>query len=199
MAIRRIKGVIFDMDGTLTIPTLDFHKMRELVGAPQDQDILVVVNSYPPEKREACLEIIHQLELEAAEAMKLQPTALELLQILQKHQIHHGIITRNSEVCLDHFLSKTGICSFNGTVSRDSPLPFKPSPEPVFHLLNRWDLQPHEVIFVGDGKDDILSGKSAGTLTCLKKNPKNHSFESEADFSVETLIDLLKHVQISNS
>ena len=36
-----IKGVIFDMDGTMTVPILDFKEMRRRVGIPNTADILM--------------------------------------------------------------------------------------------------------------------------------------------------------------
>ena len=47
-----IRGVAFDMDGTLTVPVLDFQLMRQRVGVPQTADILDTINAWAPERRE---------------------------------------------------------------------------------------------------------------------------------------------------
>ncbi len=63
-SIREIKGVIFDLDGTLTVPVLDFAKMRSLLGIPRPHDILEVINQYDEEKRAESLRLIDTVEEE---------------------------------------------------------------------------------------------------------------------------------------
>lgn len=62
--IRRIKGVIFDMDGTLTIPVLNFLEMRTRLGLSRGVDILPTVLSMPAEERERAMKIIQEMEEE---------------------------------------------------------------------------------------------------------------------------------------
>lgn len=59
----RIKGVIFDMDGTLTVPCIDFKKMRELAKVPAGEDILTHAHGIKDLKeKERCWEAIEQVE-----------------------------------------------------------------------------------------------------------------------------------------
>ena len=60
--IREIKGVIFDMDGTLTLPVLNFLEMRTRLGIPREADILPTVLKMPREERERALTIIVEME-----------------------------------------------------------------------------------------------------------------------------------------
>ena len=62
--IRGIRGVIFDMDGTLTVPVLDFGEMRSRLGLPQGTDILTTVMRMPAGQRAQAMRIIEQLEEE---------------------------------------------------------------------------------------------------------------------------------------
>jgi len=51
----KFKAVIFDMDGTLTVPLLDFGLIRREAGLPPAGDIVSVLNAMPDEKRhKAC-------------------------------------------------------------------------------------------------------------------------------------------------
>jgi len=45
-----IRGVIFDMDGTLTLPVIDFDGLRKALNIPRPKDILVEVQKYPPQE-----------------------------------------------------------------------------------------------------------------------------------------------------
>lgn len=60
--LRKVKGICFDMDGTLTIPALDFAKMRELTGVPDGKPILETVLQYPEPRRSEAMAVIKQVE-----------------------------------------------------------------------------------------------------------------------------------------
>ena len=45
MNLTGIKGVIFDLDGTLVESSLNFTRMRADIGCPQDEDILTFVDA----------------------------------------------------------------------------------------------------------------------------------------------------------
>ena len=45
-----INGVIFDMDGTLTQPILNFSEMRQRIGIASSQDVLTYVSSISTRK-----------------------------------------------------------------------------------------------------------------------------------------------------
>lgn len=62
--------------------------------------------------------------------------------------------------------------------------PPKPAAAPLLHICNRWSLAPHEVAMVGDGEDDIICGRAAGTrelfFVCLRHES---AIQDERDFS----------------
>lgn len=67
--IRGIGGVIFDMDGTLTVPVLNFAEMRSRLGLSRGTDILPAVLNMPVEEREKAMEIIKEMEEEGLPSM----------------------------------------------------------------------------------------------------------------------------------
>ena len=42
-----LRGVVFDMDGTLTVPNLDFGEMYRRCGVSKDDDILAAIARMP--------------------------------------------------------------------------------------------------------------------------------------------------------
>lgn len=62
--LRGIKGVIFDMDGTLTLPVLNFIDMRTRLGLSPGTDILPAVMSMAADERERAMQIIEDMEEE---------------------------------------------------------------------------------------------------------------------------------------
>lgn len=76
-AVRRkiIRGVVFDMDGTLTVPCIDFADMKRRVGVPPDADILHEIERWNPDKRLLAFQVIAEIEREANAKLKVMPGA----------------------------------------------------------------------------------------------------------------------------
>lgn len=82
-----IKGVIFDMDGTLTKPVLNFSEMRKQLGMQPGGDIMTHINSLSMSERAKALQIVERIEEEANKKMELQPGTLELLDFLASKSV----------------------------------------------------------------------------------------------------------------
>lgn len=80
--LANVKGLIFDMDGTLTMPLLDFVEMRRRLNITVEQDILATARALAEPERTVAFDIIEQMEREAAENTRLQPTLSQLFQFL---------------------------------------------------------------------------------------------------------------------
>jgi phosphoglycolate phosphatase-like HAD superfamily hydrolase len=64
MARPVLRGVVFDLDGTLTVPNLDFKEMYRRCGVPLKDDIIQVVNKMPKAEKEAAWNTIYDMEAE---------------------------------------------------------------------------------------------------------------------------------------
>ncbi|KAH9610893.1 hypothetical protein KSS87_008326 [Heliosperma pusillum] len=107
-----------------------------------------------------------------------------------------GLITRNVKDSVDIFHRKFGM-TFSPALSREF-LPCKPDPAPLLHICSAWQVEPNEVIMVGDSlKDDVACGKRAGAYTCLLDetgrydSPDYASVEHKPDFKVSSLNQVL--------
>ena len=103
-----IFGVIFDLDGTLTVPVLNFAILRERLkrfNISRTDDILASI-----EKRESAAEkqemlrILEEFEAEGREKFALQPGVDEMLEIFHERQIKLAIVTRNDNKAVELFL-----------------------------------------------------------------------------------------------
>lgn len=173
---RSVRGVIFDMDGTLTEPVLDFVKMRKRVGLALGRDIgrgdmLGEVNKEPSEtRREAALLAIKEVEREGHEKMKLARDVNRVCAFLDDRNIPRAILTRNSKESLDYFHNRLpNIPEFHPAVSRDCGFPPKPYPDALQHICQDvWGIPTSDVIMIGDSaKDDVRAGRRAGAITVL--------------------------------
>ena len=202
-----LRGVIFDMDGTLTVPNVDFAEMYRRCGVSRDDDILAAVESMEPTQAAEALEIIEEMEEEGRQTLRLAPGAIDLGRWLEHHGVPVSLVTRNTarsaEVLLvDHWVPAGG-ARFDPVISRDShdDLPPKPHPASLEVIAKRWsiDLPSDGLIMVGDSAaNDVAFGRAGGIRTALVGSEgegggatrEGGSGEAPADFSVSGLWEL---------
>jgi HAD superfamily hydrolase (TIGR01509 family) len=159
-----IKAIIFDLDGTLTEPLLDFDAMRAEIGLPPGP-ILEQLAHADAATRARADEILRRHEREAIARATLADGCAELLGRLAALGIPAAIITRNVREVVDTFAATFGF-SFAGIYTREDG-PHKPAPDGVLALCGIMGTAPADTLVVGDYKFDILAGRDAGCRTAL--------------------------------
>ncbi|XP_071720425.1 haloacid dehalogenase-like hydrolase domain-containing protein At2g33255 [Rutidosis leptorrhynchoides] len=198
-----LKGVVFDMDGTLTVPVIDFTAMYKAVlgedqytkiksNSPSGIDILHHIEQWSPDKQQKAYEVIADFEQQGMDRLQIMPGAAELCGFLNSRNIRRGLITRNVKSAVDLFHERFGM-SFSPALSREFR-PYKPDPAPLLHICSTWEVEPHEVLMIGDSlKDDVACGKRAGAVTCLLDetgrydSPEYANVELKPDYKVSSL------------
>ena len=185
------RAVIFDLDGTLTRPLLDFDLIRAEIGLAPGP-ILEQLIGLGDDQRARAEAILRRHEITAMEEAVLADGCVELLGLLRERGIPHGILTRNMRVAVEHFCRRFGF-RFEGTYTREDGPP-KPSPAGVLHLCARFGVPPAEAITVGDFKFDVLAGRAAGTCTALvvSEPPDDLQAWGAPDLVVGSLRELLR-------
>jgi HAD superfamily hydrolase (TIGR01549 family) len=181
---RKIKGLIFDMDGTLTVPLIDFQQIRREIDAPAGQDLAELINSWPEPRRTKAWKVIEKYELYAIENNSLQPGAEHALKRFADANIRLAIITRNTNHSTNALLKKLPV-KFDPVLTREFPH-IKPAPEPVLHILEYWQIKPQECLMIGDYIHDIQAANAAGAISCFFKNPDVTPWGEHADFTVKS-------------
>ncbi|HUX07492.1 MAG TPA: HAD family hydrolase [Acidobacteriota bacterium] len=185
----RIKLIVFDMDGTITRPRLDFGEIRKAIGN-DDPSLLSLdfILSLPPDEQKKAWEIMHRYEDEAAENAEPQAGAVELLAELRRRGIKTAIFTRNSRKSVETVLSKIGV-EVDRIIAREDAPP-KPDPRAINELMERYAVHREEVLMVGDFALDIEAGRQAGIATVLLRNGDNHALKADPDFEIDSLLQL---------
>jgi hydrogenase expression/formation protein HypE len=168
-----IKGVLFDFDGTLTVPgALDFPAIKRMLGCPLDHPILEFIASQPPDCRPRLMKILEEQEDLAAESSLPNRGAERCLQILKAREIPMAILTRSRlkpiATALERF-EGISIDDFKAIITREMSLP-KPHPDGVIKAAAQMGLSPRELLVVGDFSFDVISGRGAGAVTMLLTN-----------------------------
>jgi HAD superfamily hydrolase (TIGR01509 family) len=175
----RPRAVIFDLDGTLTEPLLDFDAMRAEIGLPPGP-ILEQLAHADEATRARADAILRRHEREAIAQATLADGCRELLDRLATLGVPAAILTRNVREVVDAFVAKFGFV-FAGAYTREDG-PHKPSPAGVLTLCELMGTPPHETLVVGDYKFDILAGRSAGCPTALVTSTHAPPAEELADW-----------------
>eukprot|EP00443_Scrippsiella_acuminata_P030002 CAMPEP_0115328646 /NCGR_PEP_ID=MMETSP0270-20121206/84793_1 /TAXON_ID=71861 /ORGANISM="Scrippsiella trochoidea, Strain CCMP3099" /LENGTH=389 /DNA_ID=CAMNT_0002749185 /DNA_START=46 /DNA_END=1211 /DNA_ORIENTATION=- len=186
-----LRGVVFDMDGTLTVPNLDFQELYRRAGVPKGEDIL---SAKWRADANACA-IVEDFEEEGRRTLCLMPGAAELGAWLSAHGIPTALVTRNSARTLEHFFAHiwpASVPAFMPAISRDDPWASKPDPASLVHIAKQWGVPAGDsLLMVGDSpSNDVVYGKAAGVRTALLDTGRRHSeggSTADADFVVENL------------
>lgn len=186
--------VIFDLDGTITRPHLNFQEIKKQVGAATDEamTLLEYMDTLSPEKRESADRILAQHEREAAENSQLRDGVGEFIESLRESGMRVAILTRNSRRSVETVLRKHSI-SVDLVVTRDDAPP-KPSPEPVLRICRALGVRPEESLMVGDFRYDILAGRAAGAKTALLSD-SGGDIEVAPDFLVQNIPALKRIIE----
>ncbi len=193
----RIAAVLFDFDGTLTVPdTLDFAALRSAVGCPSGLGLLeFLAGVKDAEERRAKEAVLEAMEVEAAEQTLENAGATELVAYLHRSGVPMGIITRNTRESIDRSFAKLPGMDpgyFDVVVTRDLPLSPKPFPDGVLYAAEKLGVDVAELLVVGDYAFDIQAGKRAGALAMYLYNDAAEPFHGEgADFVVHSLAEAL--------
>lgn len=180
-----IRGLIFDLDGTLVDSGLDFDLMRREMKLPAKQPILEALAHLSEPRRSECRAIMERHEREGAERATLMPGVAELMRALDERNLRRGVFTRNGREAAFLTLNRLGL-RFDTIVARDDAPP-KPDPTGIWKICESWELRPDEVCMVGDYRFDIEAGRNAGARTaCYAARRRLAEIEAwGAGFSIE--------------
>jgi HAD superfamily hydrolase (TIGR01509 family) len=182
------EGIIFDMDGTLTVPEIDFTKIRQELGVEKGLDLLEYPKQLNEIDRKNYFNKLEELEKKSYINLKFQEGLISTLYKFKNAHIKLSIITRNCESNTNYIINKLNI-DFDPILTREFDH-IKPHPQPIHHIISRWNIKPEKALIVGDFKDDILCGKNAGISTCFFQNKNKASYSELADFTINSYLEL---------
>lgn len=101
------KAILFDMDGTLTEPYLDFDQIKRDMGIGPGP-ILESLAAMDSEPRRVAELILHQHEERAARGSTLNAGCEQLLKWLPEIGVETALVTRNSRRSVDTVFERHG-------------------------------------------------------------------------------------------
>ena len=183
MTVKQIKGVLFDLDGTLLDTAGDLgHALNRVLQkrdiAPIDSQLIrpnagrgckgllklgLDMNDNHPEYPLLCEELLSFYAEHMLDSTVLFPGMDAILTHLDKADIPWGIVTNKPARFTVELVKHLGLTSrATCVVSGDTMANRKPHPEPVLHACKMMKQEPGECLYVGDAEIDIIASKAAG-------------------------------------
>ena len=182
MGKARLRGVVFDMDGTLVVQELDFEAIRREIGLPTGTPLLEALEALPAAEQSRAWDVLDRHERRAAEAAALVPGVADFLAWLDDRGVRRAVLTRNSRASAELVLTRCELSAFDPVVAREDG-PYKPHPAGIWRACEVWGVAPAEVLMLGDYLYDVQAGRRAGTRTALLTHGRQWPFAGEADFA----------------
>jgi HAD superfamily hydrolase (TIGR01549 family) len=182
------RAILFDMDGTLTRPLLDFDQIRRDMGI--NGPILEALANMPAEKRIDAEKILHEHEDRAAEASTLNPGCSELLEWLEQAGVKTAVVTRNTRRSVGTVFRRHGL-NFEVCVTREDAT-YKPAPAPLYLACDRLKVASTDAWMVGDGYHDIEAGLAANVRTVWLSHGRTRDFAATPTVVVNDLTELFR-------
>ncbi|MEF1283555.1 HAD-IA family hydrolase [Vibrio sp. M250220] len=195
--IRHIKAIVFDLDNTLVSSDMDFFWLREQIGCPSDTDLLSYVDQLECANAYANAHaLILQHELEDAQQSQPMPGSQSLIEFIHNNQLYTAIITRNCAQAAQIKIKHNQL-NISRLITREH-FPPKPNPESLIALADEWQLERHEILYVGDYLYDLQAAYNADMPSCLVTHGKTSPFGAHASLIVEHLDELESVLSQSN-
>lgn len=182
------QAVLFDMDGTLTVPTFNFPAVRRAMGLPEGAPILEHLAALSPDRRAQAEIVLRRFEDEVAEKALLAENCLEVLHYLLSRGSKLALITRNRRDSVATFLKRHPLPIAVRITREDGP--YKPDPHPLLTACSQLNTDAQHCWMVGDGQYDVEAGINAGMKTIWLKWGRTRNFAVQPWREVEDLREL---------
>jgi phosphoglycolate phosphatase len=209
-----IDAILFDLDGTLVDSRRDLAKSVRLLqkrfGTPcnSEEEVAAFVGDGVTKLVQRALPRLPPAKLEDAVAQfkryyhdhcldhtSVYPGVRETLRHFRRKKM--AVVTNKPTRISGYILDRLDLAPFFAVLIGGDSLPNKkPHPEPVSNAMKTLRiLRPKRVVMVGDGSNDVLAGRAAGTRTCgVRSNigDPHKLFKSKPDFILDAIADLMR-------
>ncbi|MDG6294283.1 phosphoglycolate phosphatase [Glaesserella parasuis] len=221
---KQFKLIGFDLDGTLvnSLPdlALSLNSAFAEVGLPQAPEELVLTwigngsdvlfakgMEWTGKADEFSQEELAQIKRRfgyfygenVCNISKLYPNVKETLETLKAQGYILAVVTNKPTKHVLPVLQAFKIDHLFSEALGGQSLPqIKPHPAPLYYLCGKFGLYPHEMLFIGDSKNDILAAKAAGCKSVGLTYGYNYNIpisESEPDYVCEDFAEILKVIR----
>ncbi|MBV8623954.1 MAG: phosphoglycolate phosphatase [Herbaspirillum sp.] len=222
--LNNIKAAIIDLDGTMLDTAGDFHvainRMRDELGlTPLSQETIVNFVGKGTENLIRRVLAVDYAEDEAAgyfqqaldaytehylaingDYASLYPGVLEGLQALRAKGLRLACVTNKPVSFTLPLLEKKGLSGFFEVVYGGDSFPKKkPHPMPLLQVCSDFQLEPAQVVAIGDSSNDAQAARAAGCRVLNVPYGYNHGesiHDVDSDGIVSTLVEAAQQISV---
>lgn len=186
MNLDGVKGIVFDLDGTLINSKIDFLGMkRNIISllesngvphgllSPNETTVEIlrkaedVWTGKSEEEKRGILRMVEEImdgaEIDALPTVVEVEGASEALKRLKEMGLRLAVLTRGHRTYALRALEKTGMLNYLDVILArgETPKP-KPNPEALIHTIGLMGIKPEEALLVGDHRIDMECAERGG-------------------------------------
>jgi HAD superfamily hydrolase (TIGR01549 family) len=165
----KLKGLIFDLDGTIVDAPYDWSRIRDELdtgGLP----ILKHLDLLDEPERSRKWAVLEAYEKKATENAVLMQGIPRLMDLISSRGVRTALVSNNSGKNVRFLVEKFRL-EFEIVLSREDGL-WKPSAGPFLHVLGKWGMNRDDCGVVGDALFDVQAAEAAGIRRILIVNTK---------------------------
>ncbi len=208
--MKKIKGIIFDLDGTLidsrkdlaismnltlkdfNLEKLDFETLVSFIGNGTRKFVERSFKNTKIDINKALSIYKNHYSEHLADETFCYSGVNELLQKLKDFSVKCSIITNKHEEATLDILKILKINSFFDIILGGDSIPYlKPSPEPLLYVAEKWRSKPEELLMVGDNWTDVAAARNAGIKSVYVNFGFGNLKNEKPDFTVEQPEEIL--------
>ena len=205
-----VRGIIFDLDGTLIdsrkdlttainlmraeyhLPPLALEAVTGFVGDGARKLVERSLQGTTLDPAAALARFKHHYDLHIADETCCYPGVEETLRVLQSRRVRCAIITNKPEAATRTVLRLLHLDQyFDSVVGGDTTPHLKPDPRSALMVLERWGLTRVEALIVGDNHTDIAAAKRAGIRSVFVTYGIGAVGEEKPDFVFDKIEEIL--------
>ena len=187
---KNIKAVLFDMDGTLTAPNIDWLELRSRVGVPEGIGIMEYIYSLSEAEAQRADIIVREVEFASVQKAVANDGLTELFTALDDRPWKLSLITNNHREAMYHVVGVFDL-HFDLLLSREDAQ-LKPAPDLLLLALKQFGITASEAVFVGDGRYDRAASAAAGMRYIHLEHDRSKPVEGETIYGLGELLDRLE-------
>ncbi len=128
------------------------------------------------------------------------PGAREGIDALVQAGLRLACVTNKPErFTLPLLRSKDFLDDFEIVLSGDSLPEKKPHPMPLLHICRQFDIEPHELLMIGDSLPDVQAARAAGSAVFVVPYGYNRGVGAEslhADRVIASILDAARYIEV---
>jgi HAD superfamily hydrolase (TIGR01509 family) len=170
-------AILFDWDGVIADTRLDFSGIRSKYYGERRAMLLEDACTLAPERREALMRDLEELEVAGARNATLVPGIDKILEWVEAARIPWAVVSRNCGKSILTAAETIGLKLPSVLLSRDDFSPVKPDPRALREACRQIGVPPSQSLLIGDYIYDMMGARRAGMRGVLVREARGEGWD----------------------